>query len=110
MAETASLTLTDFLLARIADEESLARGAQGDQWPELVEALGLYVNIPNRWHIAAHGPARVLAECEAKRRIVKSYQLAPIDALLAVLLLMAEVYADHPDYRWRLTYREEWRP
>jgi hypothetical protein len=76
--------LADFLLARIAEDEAVARAAvahtrwalgdfdepsvhgiahaswentDGDAWPNMV-------------HIARHDPARVLAECEAKRRIV----------------------------------------
>lgn len=60
------------------------------------------------------GPARVLAECEAKRQIVAAHADdhkfcgdevilepgAPCDTLLT----LAAVYADHPDYR------DEWRP
>jgi hypothetical protein len=69
-------------------------------------------------HIARHDPARVLAECEAKRRIVEewdaahrvalaspqySYDEGIATGLLAALYALALPYADHPDYR------EEWR-
>ena len=61
-------------------------------------------------HIARHDPARVLAEVDAKRRIVdrcehyqtyEDYGWALADEVLSLLALP---YADHPDYR------EEWRP
>lgn len=67
-------------------------------------------------HAARHDPARVLAEVEAKRRIV--FLATQIPALTAkhnpfqndadgwaeTLKQLALPYADHPDYR------EEWRP
>jgi hypothetical protein len=52
-------------------------------------------------HIARHDPARVLADVEAKRRIVEWDAEQPVDR--GVLNILASVYADHPDYR------EEWR-
>lgn len=71
-------------------------------------------------HIARHDPARVLAECEAKRRIVEEYaeRDADVDLMLGpdvtrqrqwsglhmAVNLLAAVYADHPDYR------DEWKP
>ena len=89
------MNLSEFLLARIAEDEMQAR-------KHLLDA-------------DRHGwgsyPARVLAECDAKRRIV---ELADRDdnwrygmhseAIGEVLRLLALPYADHPDYR------EEWRP
>jgi hypothetical protein len=53
MTDTATHTITSFLLARIADTEAIARR---------VQAVGSCE--------PAYDPARVLAECEAKRRIV----------------------------------------
>ena len=144
---TETLTITDFLLARIAEDEERARGAQRDaawaggkgaSW--LVEATpdGSEILTPSRDgrhaivvyaeagtpaagvanHIAHHDPARVLAECEAKRRIVELHDqelkvaLRNRDASAfggevmhdLVLCALASVYADHPDYR------DEWRP
>jgi len=51
-------------------------------------------------HIARHDPARVLAECEAKRRIVEycSYELGDEYERFPVLDLLAQPYADHPDF------------
>jgi hypothetical protein len=69
--------------------------------------------------IAAHDPARVLREIEAKRQLVERYEramenrrahpddLASAGALLALhgaVKLLALPYADRPGYR------EEWRP
>lgn len=64
-------------------------------------------------HLARHDPARVLAEVDAKRRIVEkcaAVQDGLRDDFTAdwladdVLELLALPYAGHPDYR------EEWRP
>jgi hypothetical protein len=51
----------------------------------------------------------VLAECEAKRRIVEEYRrdvsgTPSVDAYRHAMVIVAAPYADHPDYR------EEWRP
>ncbi|MGH9252637.1 MAG: DUF6221 family protein [Acidimicrobiales bacterium] len=50
-------------------------------------------------HIARHDPARVSADVEAKRRIMKVAEFE-----LDILELLALPYADHPDYD------EAWRP
>ena len=109
------MTITEFLLARIAEDEAALNG-------------------PCRATLSSDDPARVLRECEAKRRIVEAHPLTrnvvpvwsgetpgvacancaalgrgdgdivedigPCDTLCA----LASVYADHPDYR------EEWKP
>lgn len=57
-------------------------------------------------HIANHDPARVLAECAAKRTIVEIYEVAgdipPPDSgwhlMKEALEALAGVYADHPDF------------
>jgi hypothetical protein len=122
---TSTLTLTSFLLARIAEDEAWA-GATASP----VQALGRTDTTQGRARarfVASWQPARVLAECEAKRRIVE----ALVDAERAVvgydnddpnnppsywqewgnlhaLRLAGEAlalpYADHPEYRpeWRL--------
>jgi hypothetical protein len=106
-------TLTDFLLARIAEDERLA-----------TEYSGLTPPFPPPWEIGLYyeegiamaltvSAARVLAECEAKRRIVAlavdySPELEHGDngewALDSTLLLLAQPHADHPDFdpAWRL--------
>jgi hypothetical protein len=108
MSKQATGTLADFLLARIAEDEVVARAAiveteSGGRWWAVrdrnrdsdAEALALvkgenpleepghdptyalaaahicYSDEPDvLLHVARHDPARVLAECEAKRRIV----------------------------------------
>ena len=85
----ATLTLTDFLLARIAEDEVVARKIPHDGAGWFVEPSPTH---PDEWlvdsnptlicysspardvqeHIARHDPVRVLAECEAKRQIVEA--------------------------------------
>lgn len=111
------MDLTDFLLARLAEEEAGARAA----------------------HAADPGgrPARVLATCAAQRHVVDAYRevtaasvasiaaglpfvradtLAAAESSMASVQLVAastydrvlrwhaEAWADHPDYR------DDWRP
>ena len=82
------MTLAEFLLARIADDERWATWGAG------------------RWD-----QRRVLVECEAKRRIVNACARTagltePRPGYLAdfVLAQLALPYADHPDYQ------QEWKP
>lgn len=62
----------------------------------------------NGAHIARHDPARVLAECEAKRRIIEQVRDVEWTSSYAVrdfvLEHLALPYADHPDFdpAWRL--------
>lgn len=136
-------TITEFLLARIAEDEEAARGATRGPWayppreghyddgvvvatslsdryddrePRFV-ALTSYDGQSNTTmnsdadgeHIARHDPKRVLAECEARRRIVE-YALE-LDAdypgvsgpSADLLPMLASVYADHEDFQ------DEWR-
>ena len=117
-------TLTEFLLTRIAEDEVVARlaqsviaGTDGD-WQDVTQPLTLAKTLAGElWaqkygyayeHIARHDPARVLAECEAKRLIVEHFSETGIDFLGEIarvpLRALAAVYADHPDYD------EAWRP
>lgn len=139
---TPIMTLAEFLLARIADDEATARNAlpaalAGDPEPEPIwQHRGdgyIFIETPDdpldyvvvydegspsdeeAGHIVRWQPRRVLAECETKRHIVAECArwsemdpyCSPIDmsSLIAdeFLLLLAQPYADHPDYR------EEWR-
>jgi hypothetical protein len=99
-------TLADFLLARIAEDEEVARAVP---MGEAFRVASATTNISDR--ITAHAvhfsPDRVLAECEAKRQII-----ADVDGLSGqfydeieyrVLNSLAQPYASHPDFR------EEWR-
>jgi hypothetical protein len=154
------VTITEFLLARIAEDEAAARTASigSDRWhlgefdetvlwwppssPEKIawnrEHFGDEAAAEHaRWggqtiassgdkiapHIARHDPARVLAECEAKRRIVHQARMAirlsdetaddgspraerihgAATAWEYALDAHASVYANHPDFR------QEWK-
>jgi len=143
MSETSTLTLTDFLLARIAEDEAVASGA----WPESWEASdnsvrttetglmsgyeGLHMSVAhlamtvgefhaearNATHIARHDPARVLAECEAKRRIVERCAAVVKHSEWMNDMEMSELwnFADSTledlalPYAGHVDYREEWR-
>jgi hypothetical protein len=84
------MELTEFLLARIAEEEANAADCGCIQGGEVPDAL-----VEHR-----------LRECEAKRRIVEQWER--ISTRLQVdldqtqgwetLRVLAAVYSDHPDY------------
>ncbi len=116
--------LADFLLARIAEDEAVARTAAdtegASRWATLPpgETPDIDANMGTLPHITRHDPARVLAECEAKRAIIAAYReglwvdpgnrqecAAAVSAEPAASMMraLAAVYADHPDYR------DEWR-
>lgn len=103
------MTLTEFLLARIAEDEAAARRAIAGDVNELPF---IACQCGRKIHLGVSSPARVLAECEAKRRVAEDYGPGayfngsdPMDRLAyRWLCLLAEPYADHPDYR------QEWRP
>ena len=134
-----AMTLTEFLLARIAEDETPNRVRVRPEFANRVVYLSTgydegfqrmldgKVMTDEEWaEITEPVPptARVLAECEAKRRIVEmmarivdEFALPAADRLIwpdvnrrerhhanEVLYALALPYADHPDYR------EEWRP
>jgi hypothetical protein len=125
-----TMQLTDFLLARIAEDEAVYRGAMHMGCVE-DDSDG-----PNVIH-SATCPNRVLAECDAKRRIVERHEPLRSEHVHAraercaecggndwrpdamgvlevhpwampwpcpTLRLLALPYAGHP------AFREEWRP
>lgn len=126
--------LTEFLLARIAEDEAAARavpplghnfdmgGHRQDErftfgriLPSSADGMGnwsKHCDSPiTRDHFSRHDPARVLAECEAKRRIMGLvtqmggyYEPDAGRVGAEVLRALALPYADHPDYR------DEWKP
>ena len=66
------------------------------------DAWGISVEAADAAHIARHDPARVLAECAAKRRIVElqnGFPWCQNDNFDDVFELMALPYADRPGYR-----------
>jgi Family of unknown function (DUF6221) len=95
--------LADFLLDRIAEDEAVAHAAERHWHGIRVESA----TSAEDEHVRRHGPARVLADCEARRRIVEQFSLTRTmtgSAFVTPLLrLLALPYADHPDHR------EEWR-
>lgn len=93
------MTLTEFLLARIAEDEAIAAKANkgGD-----VEDTPIFECGSQGRHVGM-APVRVLAECEAKRRIVE--RCSAVDSAMpsthlahGILAELALPYADHPDY------------
>ena len=118
--------LDEFLLSRIAEDERLATAAAIEGPGDAAAAAGPGTR-PAAGHPSPFDPARIRAECSAKRRIVLScresrpdtrflgarprgmgdFPLPPHDLhQLAALTLavLALPYSGHRDYR------EEWRP
>lgn len=126
---TATLTLAEFLLARIAEDEAAARAGFSSQAdPEngwgyggygsptaLTPHVGIIHEAVQAAHIIRWQPARVLADCKAKRQIVERFARAESErwtrgyvhgtaaSLKDVLCDLALPYASHPDFRpeWR---------
>jgi len=103
------MTLTEFLLARIAEDEALARSAAGRTSAEGDEPWRLseeWEDIDGYTGYVVVDPARVLAECEAKRNLIGLATDRLFDRTYSseILGILALPYADHPDYR------DEWRP
>lgn len=122
--------LVQFVTARLDEEAELAASASPGPWSTNAEAdevlavdgvtvadgfalSGQQLRATTR-HIARHGPARVLAEVDAKRVLLTEYErlkyevmsddMSGVTALERVLRAKAAVHADHPDYQ------EAWRP
>lgn len=114
------MSLTDFLLARIAEDEAVARTEDNDQPHRMICGAAM---LDVGFACDCEYPQRLLAECAAKRRIVamaaesadfedampiRGYARAihspSIDVLVRVQQLLALPYADHPDYD------DAWRP
>lgn len=120
------MTITEFLLARIAEDEAHATRVPTDWlYPEDYPALEMTEIGPG--HTLIVSPTRVLAECQAKRAIIArhsevsddgspdpvpwdvtcsggDYDIIRYPETCPELRFLAAVYADHPDYR------EEWKP
>lgn len=118
----ATLTIADFLLARITEDEAKAREVLASQrhdvarapgdWPRDFDPLKDFylggADGPIGYTVLMAGVGRVLAECEAKRRIVDVARYADEGSagwgFRRILGDLAAVYADHPDYN------PDWRP
>lgn len=117
--------LIEFLLARLDEDEAVAR--KSHEWwdSDLTAGYFEWPSSESHNHVLRHDPARVLVEVAAKRRIVLLGGKSDADAVeggggpydvvdwrygihaaahQVVLRLLALPYANHPDYR------EEWRP
>ena len=106
MAESSKPTITEFLLARISEDEARARRVLDyDDPPEQIRHLD-----PHPATLAFY-ESRVLAECAAKRAIIDGYELREeqgratggtvfgyhATGVLFAIRKLAAVYADHPD-------------
>ena len=111
------MTLTKFLLARIAEDEAVAREA-GPDWISYQKADDYGMDDNTAVHVVTFSPHRVLAECEAKRQIVEMASWKGLKDSLdevfqhglgAAERFLVAVYADHEDYlpEWNLA---EWKP
>lgn len=115
------MTIVEFLKQRIAEDEALAEAAIDDHPHWLAMGHDLYqyeggvssgyLAVDRRApqgveHIANWDPARVLAECQAKRAVIATHERQTFDddpdawIVLSEILLrhLAAVYADHPAY------------
>jgi hypothetical protein len=121
------MTITEFLAARLDEDEWIAQGAartddgHGGSWlPVHFGAGGFDARVDD--HIARHDPARVLREVEAGRRILALYESAAAEhaaaelrdnlrevavaeslraekaALFWAVRIVAAPWNDHPDY------------
>lgn len=106
-----TVTLTEFLLARIAEDQATAAEVKlaGALHPGYSWRTITWFHQANRDHGMRWDPDRVLVECEAKRQIIAAVQeswdwdLVKDGAWEDVLRPLAMPYADHPDYLegWR---------
>lgn len=119
---TATLTLTDFLRARLDEDFEVAWGGAPSPWQEgkwdqafdgareVLDKFGTVTGVcyygGTFGHVLRFDPTRVLKDIEAKRQV-----MAFVDEWFAdeaadhhLLKALALPYADHPDYR------EEWKP
>ena len=118
------MNITEFLEARITEDEEAAKTADsgrwlaegkgitfefyGDEFPEGEAQLRLVSDTnANMNHIANWNPTRVLAECAAKRAILSVIPATREErgkAQNQIVEALAAIYRDHPDYQeaWAL--------
>jgi len=116
MSDNERMTLTDFLLARVEEDEAAARDGGSHNYG------GVFAR--DNYGCLLVQPARVLAECAAKRAIIELHDAledkgwqsgkdhaylwcgscgtlddAPVPYPCETLETLATVYRDHPDYQ-----------
>jgi hypothetical protein len=115
------MTIVEFLEARLTEDELTAQAAidASPLWRafydyrDVKDADGHFViqadshhpTTGQAAHIARHSPARVLAECEAKRAIIADFlrrdalgDLPGRSAVEDTIKSLGSVYSCHPDY------------
>ncbi|MFJ7748697.1 DUF6221 family protein [Arthrobacter sp. NPDC097144] len=92
------MTITEFLLARIAEDEATVA------YPSEYERAGgyEYADVGAMNEVLTVEPARVLAECAFKRWLIGTY--SGTREAYVMFRAMATVYSDHPDYQ------KDWAP
>jgi hypothetical protein len=107
--------LVEFLLARVSEDEAFARASASLLLIIQTERCAVIGSDEHRtyMHFDRHDPARVLAECAAKRAIVaeadrgrralaagviNSSNVSLAASGETVLKALAAIYASHPDY------------
>lgn len=110
--------LTEFLLARISEDEATARAAffePDSEWDDPIEGKDTGwvkresivgdcgMDETTAAHMIKWSPARVLVECEAKRTLLFLSEHGCGDDYERVQRALALPYADHPDYlpKWK---------
>lgn len=86
-------------------------GSTIDLWDD-EGAMSLQMHVDAAEHVAAWDPARVLRECEAKRRLLDFTRVdtdSPFEQWFMVGFVMwwlARIWADHPDFdpSWQPTF------
>lgn len=110
MGRENDVTLIEFLQARLDEDEQWALACNPNTYADSIEEM----DPAAAGHIARHDPARVLAEVEAKRRIIRLCEAGLDPDYLAtpgvragyrlILRDLAAPYHDYPDYD------QSWKP
>ena len=116
-----TMTLVEFLEARLAEDELIAGAAieGAADWQALytyrdvkdsdgryvILADSRYPTVEQAAHIARYSPARILRQCDATRAIIADFlhldalgDLSGRSAAENALRQLAMVHADHPDF------------
>jgi hypothetical protein len=104
------MTLTEFILSRIAEDEAVARAVRPNEYLHDRERLNLTEEWHNGYTVVGASSGRVLAECVALREVVRItrglggyYNPDAAREAPGILRALATIWSDHEDYR-----PEEW--